>query len=93
MKRRRVSLTKECAICNKVCRDGIIDFDTDKSAHIHCFFDKQNWLECGDNYSSFIRNNPINGKWYMYNYDNDYKHSEKPIEFCPFCGVKLDKHE
>lgn len=81
-----------CVICGKESRNGIADFDSGKSAHEHCFFDNQHWLECGSNYTEFIRNNPINGKWYMYNFDNEYKHSEFSISFCPFCGKPIEEH-
>ena len=84
----------ECAICHKSTpHTDVLDEDSGKSAHMHCFFDNQHYLECGSNYTSFIRNNPINGKWYLYNYDNEYKHSEKPITHCPFCGKLLEGHE
>ena len=86
------TMDHSCAICRKECRDGIADFDSGLSTHIDCFFDNQHWLECGKNYTSFIRNNPINGKWYMYNYDNEYKHSEFSIEYCPFCSKPLKEH-
>jgi hypothetical protein len=85
---------KECVICNKSYPNtDIIDFDSGKSAHMGCFFEKQEYLECGNNYTSYIRNNPINGKWYLYNNDNEYKHSEYSITYCPFCGQVLEGHK
>lgn len=90
--RELADIDRNCAICGKECRDGIADFDSGLSAHTHCFFDKQQWLECGKKYTSFIRNNPINNKWYMYNEDNEYKHSEYSIDFCPFCGKSIQEH-
>lgn len=83
----------ECCLCDERRRNtDLLDDDSGKAAHSWCFFAQQKWLECGNNYTSMIRNNPINKKWYIYNNDNKYKHSEKPISFCPFCGVVLTEH-
>ena len=82
-----------CAICGESePPTDVFDSDSGKTAHMGCFFDNQKILECGKNYTSYIKNNPINKNWYLYNNDNEYKHSECPIIYCPFCGKLLEMH-
>lgn len=84
-----------CELCGlSLDNERLYDSDSNKHAHIHCFFNLQKHLECGSaEYVDLIKQNPLNLKWYIYRMDDEYKHFRTPLKHCPNCGKELDQHE